>query len=126
MDLSELTPRRQESRIIDHLLLWGSWAFTLGVFAVADDRWRGSARVTDGLAFSLVFVATGYVQAWLPQIWRQTDRTPLAGFVTPLFMTLVLAYLYFAFRAAFVQPAATATAVLAQLVSLIVLSLRSQ
>lgn len=125
MDLSNLVPPRAQGRLIDHLLIWGAAGLTLGVFAVAEDRWKGRAEVTDGLAFSVIFLVTGYVQGWLPGVWRLTERTPFAGLVTPLFMTLALAYLYFALRAAFTQPTATGIGVLAQLIALIVLTGRN-
>jgi hypothetical protein len=125
MDLNDLEPSRPRRRVLEHFLLWAVAGSTLCLFAIAEDRWRGKAEVEDAIAFNVVFLATGYFLAWLPQIWQGTDQTPLAGLITPLFMTLSLAYLYFAFRAAFVQPTATAIAIIAQLVSLIILAARS-
>lgn len=125
MDLRP-TPSQPPSRLMDHLLLWGAAAATLGLFTVARDFYRGKAEVGDAVPFTLAFVATGYLLSSLPWIWRNTDHTRLAGLIMPSFMALVMAYFVLALRAGFIQPTATAIAVITQSLLLVVVYARSQ
>jgi hypothetical protein len=126
MELKIPGPRRPPSRLVDHLLMWGVSAASLALFAVAWDPYRGPAEVGDALLFTAAFLTTGSFLSRLPRIWQGTDRTRLAGFVSPCFMVLVMAYVALALRTGFFQPTATAIAVLVQSVSLVVLMARSR
>src|SRR5690606_27917520 len=99
---------------------------TLVLFAVSEDFYRGKAKVGDAIPFTAAFLATGYFLSGLTEIWGGVDRTRLDGLVLPGFMAVVMAYFVLAGRAGFIQPAATAIAVLAQVIALIVVGARAQ
>ncbi len=127
MNLEIPTSRRPPSRWPEHLLLWGVSLGTLVLFAAAEgDFYRGKTDVGDAIPFTVAFLATGYFFAWLPRIWRKAEGSLLAGLVLPCFGALVLAYFVLGCRAGFVQPGATAVAVLAQTVSFVFIGARTR
>jgi hypothetical protein len=97
---------------------------TLVAFRYADDEVTGKAEVSDAYGFTALFVPAAYLIGWLPEIWARCRRTTTEPLVKPAFMTLVLGYLYFAFRAYFIQPGAVGAAVGLQLLVMIVLMCR--
>lgn len=124
MELKTTSPRRPPNRLLDHLLLWGVSAATLVLFGTSGDFYRGKADVGDAILLTAAFLTTGYFVSWSTWIWRRTDGTRVEGFVAPCFMVVVMAYFVLAGRAAFIQPTATATAVLGQVLSLVVICAR--
>jgi hypothetical protein len=89
------------------------------------DFYRGKAQVGDAIPFTATFLMTGYFLWGLPRIWQSTARTRLDGLVLPVFTVIVMAYLGLALRVGFIQPPATAIAVLIQAFSLVILLARS-
>lgn len=126
MDLEIPTSRRPSSRLPEHLLLWGVSLGTLLLFTTSGDFHRGEAEIGDAVPFTVAFLATGYFFSRLSWIWRIAEGTLFAGLVLPCFMVLVLVYFVLGLRAGFIQPAATAFAVLAQTVSFIVIGARAR
>jgi hypothetical protein len=124
VDLRIAEPRRTPNRLPDHLLLWGVAFGTLMLFATSRDFYRGKAEIGDAIPFTVAFLVTGYFLFGLSWIWGIADRTRVAGLVLPGFMAVVMAYFVLGCRAGFIQPPATAIAVLAQVVSLIVVGAR--
>ncbi|MFO0954633.1 MAG: hypothetical protein U0835_26415 [Isosphaeraceae bacterium] len=125
MDLNDLKSPAPRSRVVDSMLLWGAGAVTLGAFAWVEELWRGRSEWRDGVGFGVGFLVMGHFLLWLPRIFQASDRTWLAAWITPLFITLVSAYMFFAFRAAFIQPTAAAISVVVQLVAFVVVTMRS-
>jgi hypothetical protein len=126
MDLKLQVPHWPPSHLLDHLLMWGIAAATVVLFAASGDFYRGKAEIGDAIPFTAAFLATGYFLFGSHWIGRCTDGTRLAGLVLPSFMVLVMAYFVLAGRAGFIQPGATAAAVLAQILSLVVVCVRNQ
>lgn len=100
-------------------------AATALVYVFASDSRTGHAEATDGVGLAVAFLLIGLLTDALPALWRASRRRRVEPFVMPVYMTLSLAYAYFAFKTGFLQPGATALAVTAHVVTFAYLSLRS-
>jgi hypothetical protein len=126
MNFMELPARKSKrSRWLPvHAMVLGVAVLTLAVFGMADDEVTGKALVSDAYAFTLLFAFAGYYLTLLPLLWKRTEASAAEPWLTLVLMAIVIAYLYFSFRAYFIQPGATGVAVFAQLLVMIYLSCR--
>ncbi|WP_435015585.1 hypothetical protein TA3x_003129 [Tundrisphaera sp. TA3] len=125
MDFQDIPPRRPTIRATDHLAIASVIALSLILFAGAEDDKRGRAEVADGIPFSVAFAVVGYFIGWTPTPRADGRPSWIDPFLTPIFLVLVLAYLYLVFKAGFVQPWATGSAVVFQIIALVRLGLRT-
>jgi hypothetical protein len=113
--------RRKPLRILDHLVLIGVAALPLAAFhrvAVS-----GSRLAPQAIGLAIVMLAVGYFLWWLPRIGAR--RGALGVLALPAFIALTVVYLYLAFLCYFTDPEATALVVVAQVIALIYITLRS-
>ncbi len=115
MDFMDLPPHRRRRKLVRHVMIASTTILTLIVFRFADDNVTGKAKVSDAYGFTLIFLVTGYFVASLSEIWEKCKRTPVEPFLLPIFMALLLFYLYFGFRSYFIQPGAVCLTVCLQL-----------
>lgn len=128
MNFMELPARKGKTRrwLPVHAMILGVAALTLGAFGVADDEITGRALVSDAYAFTFLYVIAAYDLALLPILWKSSKASRAEPWLTPILMAIVVAYLYFSFRAYFIQPGATGFAVFAQLFVMICVSCRTE
>jgi len=124
MEFMEFPPRKKRRTIIQHSMIISVAALTLVSFRLAYDEITGKVDVSDAFGFTLIFLVAGYYIRCLPRIWEKSDRTAFEPLVLPLFIAMIVAYLYFSFRSYFIQPGVTGMTVFLQLMVMICLSCR--
>jgi hypothetical protein len=124
MDFMEIPHRKRRGTLLRHAMIVSAAILALVAFRVADDEITGKAEVSDAFGFTTLFLLAGYYIGWLPEIWEKCRGTAFESLIMPIFMMLVLAYLYFSFRSHFIQPGATGASVCLQLFVMICLMCR--
>jgi hypothetical protein len=124
MEFMDFPPRKKRRTIARHLMILAAVVMSLVAFGLAEDEVTGKAKLSDACGFTAIFLIAGYYIGWLPEIWEKTNRTAAERFVLPVFIAMILSYLYFGFRAYFIQPGVTGIIIFLQLFLLICLSCR--
>ncbi len=125
MEFLDLKSSRKRSAVFDHLIVLAVFALTLAVFHISYDPHRGKGSVSDGAAFSVFYLGVAYYYGWLPSIWSITLHRWFGSLVMPVFIALVLVYLYLTFKTYYIQPWATVLCFMAHLGVLTFLSART-
>jgi hypothetical protein len=97
-EFMDFPPRKKRRAIIQHSMIISAAALTLIGFRLADDEITGKAEVSDAFGSTLFFLAAGYYISWLPRIWKKSNRTAFEPLVMPVFIAMIVAYLYFSVR----------------------------
>jgi hypothetical protein len=125
MSFPNVASPRRPLRILDHMVLIAVASLPLAAFHPAAGTASRPPHAANAVGLSAAMLLLGYFLWLLPGLESREPRRWFAPFVLPAFISLALIYLLLAFLTFFSNPDAAAMIVVAQLMALIYVSVRS-
>jgi hypothetical protein len=125
MSFPNIASTRRPLRILDHMVLIAVAALPLAAFLPTTGAAARPPQAANAVGLSVAMLALGYFLWLLPGLGIREPRRWFALLVLPAFISLALIYLVLAFLTFFCDPNAAAMIVVAQLMALVYVSVRS-
>jgi hypothetical protein len=125
MSFPNVASTRRPLRILDHMVLIAVAALPLAAFLPSAGSASRPPRAANAVGLSVAMLALGYFLWLLPGLGAREPGRWFAPLVLPAFITMALVYLVLAFLTFFCDPDAAAMIVVAQLMALVYVSVRS-